>query len=478
MMTDAATIRSAILHPVQQMRCASLTYFTESYTADATLMPLVIEAVEKYELSENRWLLRLAAGLPQTPETIAWVVGELSKEWDRSDPAVDDYCGLLGLILYDADPALLEMSYVELPSFPEELLTLWAEQQMLSVWDGRQVWLTLEALREHWQSEGWLDPVKAEMASRLVARIARDEYASEISRATLIEAVDDVQDPYAIQLLGRLRVASAVPSIVDVIAAGEDSEAIDAGVEALRRIGGDEVVRALAARRDAGRQEPRQSCEADLDWDYGYCNHMTAVLAGIHTPLSIETLLELHAETRRDARLAAAKETAHALLANFAPAAIDVSRDLIAAYADEEWSDLRAHLVATSTVMGASFPEYEAWYREAADNNWGWAEGPRVLDRFIQASDGDPDDDPDDDFPFEFDLDGEPWEDDYQDPHTWLNAERTSRDKAAADDAYRIEPFQRETPTIGRNDRCPCGSGKKYKKCCLGKAKSKDEREV
>ena len=25
-------------------------------------------------------------------------------------------------------------------------------------------------------------------------------------------------------------------------------------------------------------------------------------------------------------------------------------------------------------------------------------------------------------------------------------------------------------PKIGRNDPCPCGSGKKYKKCCLGKA--------
>src|SRR5262249_44973737 len=23
-------------------------------------------------------------------------------------------------------------------------------------------------------------------------------------------------------------------------------------------------------------------------------------------------------------------------------------------------------------------------------------------------------------------------------------------------------------PKIGRNDPCPCGSGKKYKKCCLG----------
>lgn len=28
-------------------------------------------------------------------------------------------------------------------------------------------------------------------------------------------------------------------------------------------------------------------------------------------------------------------------------------------------------------------------------------------------------------------------------------------------------PYRREAPKIGRNDPCPCGSGKKYKKCCL-----------
>jgi SEC-C motif-containing protein len=28
------------------------------------------------------------------------------------------------------------------------------------------------------------------------------------------------------------------------------------------------------------------------------------------------------------------------------------------------------------------------------------------------------------------------------------------------------DPYRRETPKVGRNDPCPCGSGKKYKKCC------------
>jgi Cd2+/Zn2+-exporting ATPase len=30
-----------------------------------------------------------------------------------------------------------------------------------------------------------------------------------------------------------------------------------------------------------------------------------------------------------------------------------------------------------------------------------------------------------------------------------------------------IAPYVRATPKVGRNDPCPCGSGKKHKKCCL-----------
>ena len=29
-------------------------------------------------------------------------------------------------------------------------------------------------------------------------------------------------------------------------------------------------------------------------------------------------------------------------------------------------------------------------------------------------------------------------------------------------------PYKRAAPKIGRNEPCPCGSGKKYKKCCEG----------
>jgi SEC-C motif-containing protein len=34
------------------------------------------------------------------------------------------------------------------------------------------------------------------------------------------------------------------------------------------------------------------------------------------------------------------------------------------------------------------------------------------------------------------------------------------------DGQVRGEPQRRAAPKVGRNEPCPCGSGKKYKKCC------------
>ncbi|HMF55867.1 MAG TPA: SEC-C metal-binding domain-containing protein, partial [Pyrinomonadaceae bacterium] len=37
---------------------------------------------------------------------------------------------------------------------------------------------------------------------------------------------------------------------------------------------------------------------------------------------------------------------------------------------------------------------------------------------------------------------------------------------AAGEEAARVKTVTRDQPKVGRNDPCPCGSGKKYKKCC------------
>ncbi|MFQ5443820.1 MAG: YchJ family metal-binding protein [Nitrospinales bacterium] len=47
----------------------------------------------------------------------------------------------------------------------------------------------------------------------------------------------------------------------------------------------------------------------------------------------------------------------------------------------------------------------------------------------------------------------------------WYYSERQSK-IAAPDPAPPAKPFVRNQPKVGRNDPCPCGSGKKFKKCC------------
>ncbi len=47
---------------------------------------------------------------------------------------------------------------------------------------------------------------------------------------------------------------------------------------------------------------------------------------------------------------------------------------------------------------------------------------------------------------------------------------KVTGESGAGDAAATVkQPDRRNEPKVGRNDPCPCGSGKKYKKCCEGK---------
>jgi hypothetical protein len=46
---------------------------------------------------------------------------------------------------------------------------------------------------------------------------------------------------------------------------------------------------------------------------------------------------------------------------------------------------------------------------------------------------------------------------------------RKNKEQTALENGGKVVPFKRDSPKVGRNDPCPCGSGKKYKKCCLNK---------
>ena len=49
-----------------------------------------------------------------------------------------------------------------------------------------------------------------------------------------------------------------------------------------------------------------------------------------------------------------------------------------------------------------------------------------------------------------------------------MQAENQEYTNTSQSDA-KLEPIRNRSEKVGRNDPCPCGSGKKYKQCCLRK---------
>ena len=64
MRLDEATINAAIQHPEEEVRLTAVDYFSDSYSEDETVRPLVIQAVETYGVETSFKILRDAELLP------------------------------------------------------------------------------------------------------------------------------------------------------------------------------------------------------------------------------------------------------------------------------------------------------------------------------------------------------------------------------------------------------------------------------
>ena len=97
-------IKEAILHPDLEIRDRATDYFAKSYSHDVSIMAQVIKAVETYGRQDAYRLIGPSRDLPQTAESIAWVIDELND--DQSD-RYENYTYNLSMVLVEADPALL-----------------------------------------------------------------------------------------------------------------------------------------------------------------------------------------------------------------------------------------------------------------------------------------------------------------------------------------------------------------------------------
>jgi SEC-C motif len=165
--------------------------------------------------------------------------------------------------------------------------------------------------------------------------------------------------------------------------------------------------------------------------------YWAGVLEHTHSELAVAKCLELF-EPEDDETIKI--QLGQALIAQFATEAIEPVREFILqSRLDPEILDLQDNLVAASTALGVDFPERENWKSDQQSRRelrqklfrekYGLAS--QVVDAWSD----------------EGDLD----------------------EVYSESDAFE-DQIIRGIPKIGRNDPCPCGSGKKYKKCCMNKS--------
>jgi hypothetical protein len=373
MRVPESDIKAAILHYEEEVRLTALRYFADSSSSDGSVMPLVIEAVDKYGRESAFGILRAADRLPQTEFSVDWCLNELRHDFDLGDIDQDNYRFAVCLLLLQAPLPLLAERQKEIANssnFASELRPALDELVAMASWDWDTAWKSFidfvcEARR------GWFEMNDGHRTARLMRGLGRLRSDGADQVLDLLRGryrghdrnLMQWADPWLVELAGHMRIKEAIPQIIERISEGDEVVIDECGMT-LARIGGDEVVRAIA--------------DEWWDADREFRNVAPYALEHIHSDVSAETCLEfLAAEDDCETALM----LGNAVLGNFVAGHAEAVRQLVVGLDDElmpdQW-DLRYRLVAVTTITGETFSEYDVWHDDAVDTNYGWGDRERL----------------------------------------------------------------------------------------------------
>ena len=150
-------IKAGILHSEQATRDASIFYFADEFSTDPTIMPLVIQAIEKHGWEDAFGMYSFLENLAQTEETLTWAIDQLRH---RGQPNDEDEARLtLWLLdtLTSAAPDLLkahEDEIRDLDAVDEGVQEAVEERILLHGFTPEKLWAELEEFCEHNKEEG------------------------------------------------------------------------------------------------------------------------------------------------------------------------------------------------------------------------------------------------------------------------------------------------------------------------------------
>jgi SEC-C motif len=417
-----AKIKDAILHPEKLVRHEALHYFAVSFSRDPEVMPLAIKAIETFGRGGAFSYLHMLTYLAQSQSTVDWVIRELHRKEQGTEDR-DVLFPTLSRLLCHADLHLViprELEIIDAPGFDEDLLPDLRERGQLLAWDADKCWRELETAAARGASDGEVDWSHVGLVVEALARNG-DSHVDRILELLGHKVEDFENNPmiwmeiFLVMLAGEMRLEAAVPFLVQkLITLGEvlSEEAVDA----LGKIGTDAAAEAVTERWLAS------------EWDYRL--YASSALEKIHSDTSVRKCLELMPQ-EKDTGIRT--NLAYALLGQFAEEAIEPVRELVQRRTyDPTVCDLPARLVAASTILGVTFPEYAILKDQAEDRRATQERKTKEMRTIFQAPPAS------------------------TQPEEWMDTS-----------AGKLTPLLRTQKHVGRNDPCPCGSGKKFKKCCL-----------
>lgn len=432
------SIKEAILDTDPEIRQRATRFFAKSFSSDTSVMPLVIKAVETFGREDAYHLIGSSRDLPQTEDTIDWIIDELN---DEQSDQYENYTYNLSMILVKADCAVLlskESAILESHHFLGELRASFSERLQMLSWDEATCWQKLEAFCEDGKDKRYINEVNLSYANRIVEALARygDECEEKV-HVLLRQKVEDYHhnpmkwmEPLVVRLAGEANLESTVPLLVTKLIEDGGDLLNERCAEALSRIGTSAVLEAVA--------------EAYPAAPHHFRNYATGPLEYIRSDLAIEKCLHLLKQEKENGIRA---HLAHALLSHFAQEGIEESRALLMGQElDIESRGLRNYLVETCTIMGERFPEYDEWRAtEKAEKEEHWKRVKELENEPAALLQ----------FAFEK-LAGK------------TSTAELKQEPTVSRQPHLIHPVKTESKQrIRRNEPCPCGSGKKFKKCCM-----------
>jgi hypothetical protein len=422
-------VRQAILHPEQEVREAAVNYLADGHTNDVRIMPLVIQAIQQWGWKDAFEYYQFLQKLPQSPETLDWLLKQLpsNKEAEvTSDEVASRYHVNLVRAIEGADTAVLESIQERIEqhlSLPDDAKVVIHDRIYCATREPDELWAELTQFCE---AAGEAEDPDFEEFYRIVEALGPH---GEVLKQRVFDILKNPNDGWlttaGVRLAGEMRLQEAIPHLLPWLVGDRWDYHGEDGMWSLERIGGSPVVEALANAYPAG--------------DWGARMVTANILGNIHIDHAEQTLLQLLA-TETDSSLKG--HLLCALMNGFCSDGIEPARQfLLHTKLDPDFLEVRSHLITLCKLVNHSFPELDYWIEaRKSDREFRHAWYQR---QYFQKSGS--------------------WDDNELD------------DEEVDEDTEWTPPAVRLSSKIGRNDQCPCGSGKKYKKCCLGKANVLDE---